>query len=42
MFCDGAVAAVRVSADGDRLDNESSGETGLVVEGNAVACFIFS
>jgi len=42
MLCDGAVAAVRVSADGNRVDSEGSGEISLVVEGNTVACFLFN
>jgi len=42
MLCDGAVAAVRVSADGNGVDSEGSGETSLVIEGNVVARFLFN
>jgi hypothetical protein len=45
MLCDGAVASVSVSADGnsgDSGDSGGSGETILVVEGNTEACFLFN
>jgi len=42
MLCDIAVAAVRFSADGNGVDSGGSGETSLVVAGNAVTCFFYS
>jgi hypothetical protein len=39
MLCDVTMAAVRVSADGNKVDSEGSGEIGLVAEGNMVTCF---
>jgi len=42
MLCDSAVAAVRVSADGNGLGSGGSEETSLVVEGNAITCFLLN
>jgi hypothetical protein len=42
MLCDGAVAAVGVSSDCNRVDSGGSGQTSLVVERITVTRFLFN